>query len=224
MMLRLAISTAVVCVFWLCSCRSGTQEIASSVSAIQKNAQETIVKTKDISVLSLKSKQRFDQIVLECEKATPSTAEISKAATDGSADSLRMLELCKNIVIGQQGVVKEVTDVSVALTSVQDIRPWWATLMLYGLVATMICATVFALWYTGVGSFIRGLLGIVTPRMKREADLAVATLKDSDPTSARELIAVKRATDPEFDLAFRKAKKTEDATHISVTMPKDTVP
>jgi hypothetical protein len=104
-------------------------------------------------------------------------------------------------------IVDSVGEVAKSLTSVQDITPWWAKTLTYGLLALSIIGIGFVLWYTGVGSFLRGVLGLVTPRARKEAEIAAAAMDSNDPTTMREFVAAKRGLDPEFDIAFRKVWK-----------------
>lgn len=121
----------------------------------------------------------------------------------------------QDAIIGHAGTIRrlqgdllgEVDDVTVALTTVQDIKPWWATMLVYIAIAVALVVGAWMLWYTGIGAFVRGLLGIVTPSKKREAEITYAALSDKDPTTYREMIAARRAADPDFDRAFRKVKK-----------------
>jgi hypothetical protein len=96
-----------------------------------------------------------------------------------------------------------------ALPGVKDVVPWWATMLTYGAVALAIVGIVALLWMTGVGQFLRTLLasvgGFIPRRQRQDADLAAKVMDESSAEGIREYIAARRAADPMFDIAFRKA-------------------
>lgn len=94
-------------------------------------------------------------------------------------------------------------DIRARLPDVEDKTPWWARLLQSGIWLGIIAGGLALLIYLGVGPLIRsGLawLGVLIPKPKRSG----AKLLSEGKT--QEAIAAMRE-DPQFDAAYRKAKK-----------------
>lgn len=96
--------------------------------------------------------------------------------------------------------------VTTALTGVEDQHPVMDTVVWVAGAAIAIAIAVI-LWQTGLGTAIRVAIGWLPRRKVQEADLAVAMLAEDKAEGPREFIAAKRASDPAFDAAYRKAKE-----------------
>jgi hypothetical protein len=92
-----------------------------------------------------------------------------------------------------------------ALTGVEDQTPWWAGMIGWIAVAVVCVCVVVALWQTGLGQVVRVAIGWLPRKKVQDAELAAAMLNDDSKENPREYIAARRAADPEFDAAFRKA-------------------
>ena len=103
--------------------------------------------------------------------------------------------------------IKDAFGVTVALTGVEDQVPWWASLLGWLAAAVGAVCVVVILWQTGLGTAIRVAIGWLPRRKVQEADLAVAMLDGDKAEGPREFVAAKRAADPVFDAAFRKAQE-----------------
>jgi hypothetical protein len=104
-------------------------------------------------------------------------------------------------------VLHETNQISVAVSGVKDIVPFWMTLIQWGLGAVVAVALVVLLWQTGIGTAIRVAIGWIPRRVQSEADLARQAMSSEDPTTVRELIAAKRAASPLFNAAFKESAK-----------------
>lgn len=93
-----------------------------------------------------------------------------------------------------------------ALPGVVDREPWWSGLIRWIAIAASGAALVWLVSATGLASAIRVAVGWLPRRKVREAELAVAALDETKPEGLREVIAARRASDPEFDQAVRKAQ------------------
>ena len=93
------------------------------------------------------------------------------------------------------------------LPGLEDKTPVWVSMLWWLAVAGTLCAVAFILWQTGVGTAIRIAIGWLPRRKVQDADLAVTMLDPDKPENAREYIAAKRAADPEWDAAFRRAQR-----------------
>lgn len=115
------------------------------------------------------------------------------------------------VVAGATRIQALAHDIQGDLGGVQDRTPSWVTAIVYGGVAVVAVAVVVILWQTGIGTAIRVAVGWIPRKKVSQAQLAVDTLDSSRPEGDRELVAVLR-TDPEFDLAYRRAKQQRKAT------------
>ncbi len=98
------------------------------------------------------------------------------------------------------------------LPRVEDQVPAWMSLLGWAFLAVVLVAVVVILWQTGLGTAIRVAIGWI-PRAKRvDASLAVDVMDTDKPESVREYVAARRAADPEFDSAFKKARRAKE-TH-----------
>ena len=206
---------AVSLLMLLASCKSATEQIAESSDEIRTHSAHIADLAKDSKRAAVASKSLFVVIGKEAESPNPDMGKIGEDAAAGAEHQDKIINNSDEINGRHIGIVGEVSEVTTALTGVQNITPWWGRMLTYGMIALSVIGIGFVLWYTGVGSFLRGVLGIVTPRARKEADIAVATLDTDDPTTMREFVAAKRGLDPEFDRAFRKAwtERREAAAH-----------
>lgn len=94
-----------------------------------------------------------------------------------------------------------------ALPGVTDRTPWWADLLKWIAIAATGAALVWLVSATGLATAIRVAVGWIPKRKADDAAMAAATLAQDRPETMREYIAMKRASDREFDAAFRKANQ-----------------
>ena len=102
---------------------------------------------------------------------------------------------------------KSVGGIHKALPGVRDVVPWWATLLQWLLIALAGAAVVWIGTASGVFSALRVALGWLPRKTVTEADMAAAVLNADKPEGIREWIAMKRASDKEFDAAWRKTQQ-----------------
>jgi hypothetical protein len=65
------------------------------------------------------------------------------------------------------------------------------------------------LWQTGLGTAVRIAIGWLPRKKVIDADLAAGMLNPDKPEDAREYVAARRASDPEFDAAWRRLHKKD---------------
>lgn len=111
------------------------------------------------------------------------------------------------IQLEAQKIRASVAEIHATLPGVKDITPWWADLIRWLLIASVGAALVWVLYATGAASAIRVAIGWIPRRKINEAEMAVATLATDKPETLREWVAMKRASDPEFDAAWKKAQE-----------------
>jgi hypothetical protein len=118
---------------------------------------------------------------------------------------------------GDQVVVHGATRIDAAaaaihgeIPSVQAVTPAWLYTLQWWGIAVAVAGAAFILWQSGIGTAARVALGWLPRRKVAAAEIAADTLDESRPEGERELIAALRS-DPEFDAAFKRAKKRRKA-------------
>lgn len=159
----------------LAGCATSTEKIASS--------------TNEIHGLARSSGRRFEVIHTETGKPDPSIPTIRTEAEGGIHE--------------QEQIMGLVDSVQVYLMNTTNITPWWASIVTFALIFGTIACGVFLVWHLGLGKFIRGWLGLVTPAEQRQAKLA-AELIDIGGEEARAAVWRSREEDRIFDTAFRR--------------------
>ena len=142
------------------------------------------------------SKVRFALIEEEAGATTPDLAVIKSEAVGGQRD--------------QDVILNYASDIQHLLPSVEDQTPYWLNVVEYGLIVLGILGACWLLWYTGIGALIKGLIGFIPRAKRREANLASEALDERSPVTVRELVAAKRASDPEFDRAYERSRTERD--------------
>lgn len=160
----------------LTGCAGPSERIASNTSEVRRLAHS--------------SGQRFERIAVEADAPQPSLPVIKTEAVAGQGEQSRILDAVDLIYM--------------ALTGVEDQVPWWVAPLVWVCIALAVLGIVFIVWHTGVGKFIKGWLGIVTPTERKAAELT-ASLIDLTPDQALAAVAELRRADPTFDAAFRRA-------------------
>ena len=92
------------------------------------------------------------------------------------------------------------------LPGAEDQIPAWLSTVGWIAIAVVSVAVVILLWQTGIGTAVRIAIGWIPRRKIVDAELATGMLDPSDPENAREYVAARRASDPEFDAAWRRLK------------------
>jgi len=165
---------AIVCAV-LAGCSTATEKIATS--------------SNEIGTLARSSGRRFEVIHTETEKPEPSIPTIRTQAEGGIQE--------------QEQIMGLVDSVQVYLMNTTNITPWWASILTFALIFGTVACGVFLVWHLGLGKFIRGWLGLVTPAEQRQAKLA-AQLIDIGGEEARAAVWKQREEDRMFDTAFRR--------------------
>lgn len=112
--------------------------------------------------------------------------------------SQRIYELAASIHDDLSGVQDKASQLLATL--------WWVA------AAVVAVAVVAFVWQTGLGMAVRRLLGWIPQPVARDADLAAQMMDPDSKEGVREYIAARRASDPLFDSAFRKARAANSET------------
>lgn len=168
--------SALVLAAVLTGCAGPSERIASNTTEVRRLAHS--------------SGQRFERIAVEADAPEPNLPTIKTEAVEGQTEQARILDAVDLIYM--------------ALTGVEDQVPWWVGPLVWVCIAFAVLGIVFLVWHTGVGKFVKGWLGIVTPTERKAAELT-ASLIDLTPDQALAAVAELRRADPTFDAAFRRA-------------------
>lgn len=116
------------------------------------------------------------------------------------------------IVDKQDNIIDASSEIRGNLHGVENTTPWWARSLQQFSVAIIVAGTVILLWQTGIGLFIKKIFwsfGLFIPkRALRSAEVDVKALEETHPLSYRESVAVRRSSDPAYEFALRKVRKT----------------
>ena len=174
---------ALISLSLLSSC-SGVERINSGAIHIKDNAQQ--------------SHQRFETINEEVQVTGLVNKELISSEAEAGARE-------------QQNIIVYVNVILKTIPSVEESVPWWANLLQWGFIALAIVGSLVLLWYLGLGYPIKALMrtfaSFIPSRKKETARLLVQSQDDNSPTTMREAIAVMRATDKDFNAAYKKAVK-----------------
>jgi hypothetical protein len=113
----------------------------------------------------------------------------------------------KEVVSRAERIYDLAADIHERIPHIEDRTPEWVSALLWCGIAVVAVAVVIVLWQTGIGSAIRVAVGWLPRRKVNDAELAAGMLDPSNPEDAREYVAARRASDPEFDAAWRRLKK-----------------
>ena len=164
-----------------------------SCSGVQKISNNAV----DIADTARSSKTRFETIEEEASKTELiDHSLIIKEASQGTKEQLSIIDSVNNIIS--------------EIPKIDDTIPWWATLLQYGFIAAAVLGVLALLWYLGLGYPIKALMRsfsmFIPSGKKSAARLLVKANEAESETTVREMIAVLRATDPDFNAAYKKEK------------------
>jgi len=117
----------------------------------------------------------------------------------------------KEVVTRAERIYDLAADIHDQLPGLEDKTPAWMETLVWVAGAVVAVAVVILLWQTGLGQAIRVAVGWIPRKKVSDADLAYRMLDDKSPEDAREYVAARRASDPEFDAAWRRIHKKETA-------------
>jgi len=113
----------------------------------------------------------------------------------------------KEVVTRAGHIYDLASDIHGQLPGLEDKTPMWLSTLWWLAVAAVLVAAAVLLWQTGVGTAIRIAIGWLPRKKVADADLAAGMLDPNKPEDAREYVAARRASDPEFDAAWRRIHK-----------------
>ena len=113
----------------------------------------------------------------------------------------------KEVVKHAERIYGLASDIHGQLPYLEDRVPPWLTTLWWCAAAAIVIGICVILWQTGIGTAIRVAIGWIPRKKVVDADLAAGMLDPDKPEDAREYVAARRASDPEFDAAWRRIHK-----------------
>jgi len=141
--------------------------------------------------LAESSKDRFQRIDNAARADPPRAEEIIEESDQGLSEQTQIIEATSIVVE--------------SVSQVEDKVPWWASMIQTVAIAAIVVAVLIGLWYTGIGTLLRKVLGFIPEAKKEEAKLLDESLED--PKKLKEAVAAMRAKDPLLNEAFKKRRK-----------------
>lgn len=141
-------------------------------------------------------------------------AKVSRNANEIQAESQALIDHGRQVndqeVIARAGRIHDLAgDIHARIPHLEDKTPQWLEALWILGIAVVAVAVVILLWQTGLGTAVRIAIGWLPRRKVQDADLAAGMLNPEKPEDAREYVAARRASDPEFDAAWRRIHKKE---------------
>jgi hypothetical protein len=141
-------------------------------------------------------------------------AKVSRNATAIQAESQALID--HGIAVGDKEVVTRAErinnlagDIHGSIPHLEDRTPAWLSTLWWVAAAVALVAAAIILWQTGLGTAVRIAIGWLPRKKVIDADLAAGMLNPDKPEDAREYVAARRASDPEFDAAWRRLHKKD---------------
>lgn len=163
----------------------------------------------NVSGLAESSAARFDHIGQLARSSEARFADVDNL--EGVTEQQQIIDQAEGGRGDQQEILVAASGIRSDLHGVKDIVPWWASLIGQIAIAAAIIALLILLWKSGALLFIQRIfwsLGILIPKKQRaEALMDLKALADDDEITLSETVAAKRARDPAYCAAFKKAKR-----------------
>jgi hypothetical protein len=139
-------------------------------------------------------------------------AKVSSNATEIQAESQALIDHGQAVgdkeVVTRAGRIHDLaSDIHGRIPHLEDKTPAWLETIWWLAAAAVVLGICIVLWQTGLGTAIRVAIGWLPRRKVQDASLAAGMLDPSKPEDAREYVAARRASDPEFDAAWRRIHK-----------------
>jgi hypothetical protein len=174
---------------------SAKNRIDNHAVAIRESTTVVAANLDAITVLAVASGERFT----------------AAGDADGVAEQAEIKTLAAGGFAANGLIADAASGIRADLHGVEDIVPWWASLIGQVAIAAAVVAVLILLWKSGALDFIRRLfwaVGMLIPRKsKAEAVMDLAALDDNDDMTVKETVAAKRARDPAYSAAFRREQR-----------------
>jgi len=165
----------------------------------------------DIGITAQSSQSLFAEIGVLAESSE--ARFVTAGDSDGATEQQEIQSAASVGVDEQDSIIDAASGIRTSLHGVEDVIPWWATLVGRAAIAAAVVAVLIFLWRSGLLSLIRSFvwsLGLLIPkRSKREVELDLKAMSPESPVTLRESVAAKRASDPAYAAAYENAKRNK---------------
>ena len=152
----------------------------------------------------------FANLLVGCSPTQRVTEDANRIRIEARALSAHGEETQdKEVVARADRIYDLAADIHDQLPGMEDRTPAWMETLVWVAGAVVAVAVVIVLWQTGLGTAVRIAIGWLPRKKVQDADLAAGMLDPDKPEDAREYVAARRASDPEFDAAWRRIHKKE---------------
>lgn len=139
-------------------------------------------------------------------------ARVASNTTEIQAEAQALVDHGRQVgdqeVVTRAGHIHDLaSDIHGQLPGLEDKVPAWLTTLWWVAAAAVVVGISVILWQTGLGTAVRIAIGWIPRKKVADADLAAGMLDPNKPEDAREYVAARRASDPEFDAAWRRIHK-----------------
>ena len=167
--------------------------VACAMALSCSSTQRIAAAANDSRTAAASSEDRFVAIREQAVVATKALDVVRGEAKAGEAEQ-------RAIIAASDVVSSEVAGVQDKPSDLMQMLTWVS-------IAVVSIAVVVVLWQTGIGTAIRSAVGLI-PRPKRTAaKLLDEAMDDASATTLNEAVAAMRASDPEFDAAWRRRRR-----------------
>lgn len=156
----------IVLALLLTACKSGTQEIADSASAIGDKVQAANRSAEKVSFAAIRQSEEVSLVQLDL-MASPPDIESARGRLDSIGSDAEVIRTeAEQIMLLTNEISVETQDIVGSLPSVKDVTPWWSGFLTYLAVAAILIAAGFILMNTGIGHAMGALLTRLIPKRR----------------------------------------------------------
>tara|TARA_R100001126_G_scaffold100464_2_gene78289 strand:- start:166 stop:750 length:585 start_codon:yes stop_codon:yes gene_type:complete len=158
------------------------------------------------------SANSFESAQVIQQRAETSLTRPSVQSDESVVESqMVIIDLAGQIMSDQAQIAASSVGIQNDLHFVEDLTPWWASMLGNLAIAAIIIGVIILLWQTGIGMIIKKAmwsLGLFIPKATmRSAAADIKALDGGHEMSPREAVAIRRTSDPAYEAARKKLKK-----------------
>lgn len=181
----------------LVGCSSAKKAIGNSAQAINVKSTESVQRASEIQALA--------QSTLDLD-----TFKDDQVVTGNQSMIINLAEMISS---DQQYIQEATIQIQEDLHRVEDLTPWWASMIGNLSLAAIVVGVIVLLWQTGLGMIIKKCLwsiGLFIPKSAMRSAQADMKALDTDHEMAyREAVAIRRTSEPAYEAARNKLKRKE---------------
>jgi len=156
----------IVLALLLTACKSGTQEIADSASAICVKVQSANRSAEKVSFAAIRQSETVSLAQLDLMSSPPDIESARGRLDEIGVDAEVIRTEADQIMVLTNEIDTETKDIVGSLPSVKDVTPWWSGFLTYLALAAILIAAGFILMQTGIGHAMGALLTRLIPKRR----------------------------------------------------------